>query len=204
MVRLEVDLEISDVLPESGTLGPTWSKRRVKTPIVVRDQQPVVIGGLISDSVSVTETKVPVLGDIPLLGYLFKYQKREKKKTNLLVFLTPYVIKDQSDVQRIFEQKVRERREFVAAYSSLEDREIDPFIDYKRKRGLIEEINKAILSADEDERVMREALQNRSRLGQEGPVELPDLGTGGTEGGSGAPDTTEPPPPPPPPEGERE
>jgi general secretion pathway protein D len=198
-VRLEVDLEISDILSENfGGNGPSWSKRRVKTPIVVRDQQPVVIGGLMSDKISQEESKVPLLGDIPLLGYLFKYQVKRKVKTNLLIFLTPYVIKDQSDIQRIFEQKVDERREFIRAYSSFEEREFDIHVDYRRKRGLLEEINKALIYADEDERAQREAEQSRQLLGEEGPVEMPpDLGVGDPDGVS--PEGVPPPPPMPPP-----
>src|SRR5262249_59954547 len=134
----------------------------VKTPIVVKDQQPVVIGGLMADKVTLTETKVPLLGDIPLLGYLFKYQSKQKVKTNLLVFLTPYIIKDQSDIQRIFEQKVRERREFVEAYSAFDDRAFEPHVDYRRKRGLVAEIQKSIITADEDER-LREEARTRGR-----------------------------------------
>jgi general secretion pathway protein E len=84
MVRLKIEQQIQDVGDKDPQLGPTWTKRKIKTTVVVRDQQSVVIGGLISDRVSYTESKVPLLGDIPLLGYLFKYTKRDKKKTNLL------------------------------------------------------------------------------------------------------------------------
>src|SRR5262249_53014227 len=140
-IRLEVDLEIQDILTENfGGNGPSWSKRKVITPIVVKDQQPVVIGGLMADKISISETKVPLLGDIPLIGYLFKYEQKQKTKTNLLVFLTPYIIKDQSDIQRIFDQKVRERREFVEAYSAFDERTFSENVDYRRKRGLISEI----------------------------------------------------------------
>jgi general secretion pathway protein D len=200
-IRLEVDLEISDILTENfGGNGPSWSKRKVKTPIVVKDQQPVVIGGLMADKVSLEETKVPLLGDIPLLGYLFKYQVKKKIKTNLLVFLTPYIIKDQSDIERIFEQKVRERREFVEAYSAFEDRHITETIDYRRKRGLIAEIGRAVAAADEDDRLMEEAQKRRKRRGDEGPVEMPDYPTT-PEGTSPPPEAPpQPLPPPQPPE----
>jgi general secretion pathway protein D len=173
-VRLEIDLEISDILQQNyGGNGPSWSKRKVKTPIVVKDQQPVVIGGLLADKITLTETKVPLLGDIPLLGYLFKYQSKQKVKTNLLVFLTPYIIKDQSDIQRIFEQKVRERKEFIESYSAFDDKGFETHIDYRRKRGLIAEIDKATQAADEDDRLMEEGKRRRRHRGEEGEVELP-------------------------------
>jgi general secretion pathway protein D len=65
------------------------------------------------DSVRISESKVPLLGDLPILGYLFKFKKTTKQKTNLLIFLTPYVIKDQADIRRIFDRKMQERKEFM-------------------------------------------------------------------------------------------
>src|SRR5262249_11962290 len=119
MVRLEVDQEISDVLSENfNGLGPATSKRTVKTVVVVKDQQPVVLGGLITDRLTNSENKVPLLGDIPILGYFFKNTTKRMQKNNLLVFLTPYVVTDQSDLKRIFERKLEERREFLERYTA--------------------------------------------------------------------------------------
>ena len=72
-VRLEIDNEISDVSnPNFNGLGPATTKRTVKSVVTIRDQQSIVLGGLIKDRVSETVNKVPLLGDIPILGYLFK------------------------------------------------------------------------------------------------------------------------------------
>jgi general secretion pathway protein D len=174
-VRLEIEQDIKDIISENfGGNGPVWSNRKVKTMIVVKDQQPVVIGGLMSEKLTLTESKVPLLGDIPLIGYLFKYQSRERQKTNLLIFLTPYIIKDQSDIQRIFEQKVREKREFIEAYTAFDGKEWEPNLDYRRKRGLLAEINKAVQQADDDEKMLRDIEKQKVRKrAEEGPVELP-------------------------------
>jgi general secretion pathway protein D len=206
MVRLEIEQEISDVASENFGglgLGPSWTKRTIKTTVVVKDQQPVVIGGLMQDKTLINESKVPLFGDIPILGYLFKYQRKTKIKTNLLIFLTPYVIKDQSDLQRIFERKMRERREFLRAYSSFsDDKSYEPEMDYRRKTGLIEDINRNVRQTDEDEQMLREAdtARGKGHDDDSGPVELqpgtgddsgddgPDVGTGGRQ----------PPAPPPP------
>jgi general secretion pathway protein D len=67
---------------------------QITTEVMVRDQQTVVIGGLMRDSVNTSQTKVPILGDIPLIGALFRRTNRQKQKTNLLLFLTPYIIRD--------------------------------------------------------------------------------------------------------------
>jgi general secretion pathway protein D len=174
MVRLEIEQEISDIASENfGGLGPSWTKRTVKTTVVVKDQQPVVIGGLMQDKTLINQSKVPLFGDIPILGYLFKYERKTKTKTNLLIFLTPYVIKDQADIKRIFDRKMRERREFLRNYSSFtDDRSFEPDIDYTRKTGLIEDINRTVRRADEDEQMLREADAQRGGGAIDGPVEV--------------------------------
>ena len=112
-VRLEIEQETKDLGGKDPELGPTWAERKLKTQVVVHDQESVVIGGLIQERDIYNVTKVPLLGDIPILGYLFKYSTKTKKKTNLLILLTPYIIKDQLDLQTIRERKVREYREFA-------------------------------------------------------------------------------------------
>lgn len=192
MVRLKIEQEIQDVGDKDPQLGPTWTKRKIKTVVVVRDQQSIVIGGLISDRTSYSETKVPLLGDIPLLGYLFKYTKREKKKTNLLVLLTPYVINDQLDLQAILERKLRERNEFLRAFVNLDKAEFLPKTDYRRKRGLVEEINRQVLVIQRDRDVLK-ALEERPPVIPDGPI------TYGVPGAAdGLDDGTAPIPPAPP------
>ena len=149
-VLLEIKHNNSGLKDASGTNGPTWTTRSVETRVVVRDQQTVMIGGLMQDSETDGESKVPVLGDIPLLGYLFKYTTKSKHKTNLLIMLTPYIIRDQSDLQRIQQRKLRQNEEFFGGLASLESMKFLPQVDYQRKRGLVEEINRAVLDAETD------------------------------------------------------
>ena len=106
-------------------LGPTWTERKLKTQVVVHDQQSVVIGGLIQERDVYNVTKVPLLGDIPLLGYLFKYTTKTKKKTNLLILLTPYIIKDQLDLAgRSASARCASTSEFAASFANLNDDEV--------------------------------------------------------------------------------
>jgi general secretion pathway protein D len=170
MVTLKIEQEIQDIGDRDPQLGPSWTKRKIKTTVVVKDQQSIVIGGLISDRVSYSESKVPFLGDIPILGYLFKYTKREKRKTNLLVLLTPYVIQDQLDLNNIVERKVRERNEFLRAFYNLDKQAYLPKVDYRRKRGLVEEINRSIQAVDLD-RDLLNSLQQRETGVEEGPIQ---------------------------------
>ncbi len=109
-VRLEIYQEISAVKQAPDTqvlisLGPTTTKRSTETTVVVKDNQTVVIGGLMQERVEQIEDKVPFLGDIPLLGWLFKSKNVQRTKTNLLVFLTPHIIRDAEDLRRLTEQK---------------------------------------------------------------------------------------------------
>ncbi|HEX5363680.1 MAG TPA: type II secretion system secretin GspD [Gallionella sp.] len=94
-VRLQMYQEVSSVDKAStNPAGVTTNKRAVSSTVLVDDGQIVVIGGLIQDSISDGEQKVPLLGDIPLLGGLFRYRTRSHSKTNLMIFLRPTVVRD--------------------------------------------------------------------------------------------------------------
>ncbi len=142
-VKLEVNQEITEVKSIDPIKGPTTSKRQVKTTVVVPDQQTVVIGGLIKDNTTVTENKVPVLGDIPVLGFFFKYKSSRISKSNLLVFLTPYIIRDSNDMNKIWNKKREDFEEFKRLKRRLNDG-FDIFVDYSKKRGIISEMNKSL------------------------------------------------------------
>jgi len=111
-VKLDIYQEISSVKAEADSnitisIGPTTTKRSTRTSVVVKDKQTVVIGGLLQEQEQETITKVPLLGDIPLLGWLFKYKSIEKKKTNLLVFLTPHVIRETESLEQLSKDKLK-------------------------------------------------------------------------------------------------
>ena len=169
VVRLELEQETKDIAGSDAELGPTWSQRKLKTQVVVHDQQSVVIGGLIQERDVYSVTKVPLLGEIPILGHLFKFSTKSKKKTNLLILLTPYIIKDQLDMQQIRERKMRERQEFVESFATLNEMKYEPKVDYRRKRGLVEDINRSIQSVEED--VNSQNALGKRRWVEPGPVE---------------------------------
>lgn len=173
-VRLEIDNELSDVAnPNFNGLGPSTSKRTIKSVVTVRDQQTIVLGGLIKDRVSEQVDKIPLLGDIPILGYLFKTVSKTVLKQNLLIVITPYVIKDPNDLRRIFERKIRERREFLEQYSAFRDeKDYEAQVDYRRKRGLLEEINRVAAEAELDAEDLRKAEAAMRARDIEGPVEI--------------------------------
>lgn len=98
-IRMDINQEISAVKDSRGqAVDLVTTKRSAKTSVVVKDKETVVIGGLIQDSEEDTVSKVPFLGDIPLLGWLFKTKSKTRKKTNLMILLTPHIVKDAADL----------------------------------------------------------------------------------------------------------
>ena len=95
-VKMAIYQEISkiDDSTRNSTNGPTTSKRSIESNVVVDDGNIIVIGGLLEDSYSQAEDKVPLMGDIPVVGALFRSENRSRKKTNLMVFLRPVVVRD--------------------------------------------------------------------------------------------------------------
>ncbi|MBJ2164311.1 type II secretion system secretin GspD [Acidovorax sp. IB03] len=95
-VKMSIYQEVSkiDDSTRKDTNGPTTSKRSIESNVVVDDGNIIVIGGLLEDSYSQAEDKVPVMGDIPVVGALFRSENRSRKKTNLMVFLRPVVVRD--------------------------------------------------------------------------------------------------------------
>ena len=108
-VRLKLSLEVTslDRLATVATTAtrPVTNKRTIDTTVLVQDNHTLVIGGLIDDNRSNNETKVPGLGDIPLLGWLFKTETDANQKTNLYVFITPRVIKSAEEADRLVSDK---------------------------------------------------------------------------------------------------
>ncbi|HSH73255.1 MAG TPA: type II secretion system secretin GspD [Methylophilaceae bacterium] len=100
-IKLQIYQEVSSVADNSNNAGITTNKRSIDTSVMVDDGSIIVLGGLIEDRVTQTLTKVPLLGDIPGLGNLFKTQGRGHKKTNLMVFLRPYVMRDDNATDAI-------------------------------------------------------------------------------------------------------
>ena len=109
-VRLEVEASFSKLVPSAttGVVGgdtPTTSLREVKTVISIPSGTTVVIGGLIRDDEETVEKKVPLLGDLPLIGGLFRVNRDRVQKTNLLLFITPHVLTTQEALEQITEEK---------------------------------------------------------------------------------------------------
>jgi general secretion pathway protein D len=171
-IRLELDGEISDVADSGQTAGgPITNKRTLKTAVVVRDGDTVVLGGLQKDEEGESVEKIPVLGDIPLLGRLFKHTTKTHTKQDLLIILTPYVIRGPADLRRIAERKEAERVEFEERSTAFRDESrFDAQVDYRRKRGLLEEINTTAQAAAREAQAVQTARELLRTTRTDGPV----------------------------------
>ena len=102
-VKLAIYQEVSSVLASTAnaTNGPTTNKRTIESNVLVEDGAVVVLGGLLQDEYSGNQEKIPALGDVPFFGNLFKSETRTRKKTNLMVFLRPVVVRDAQSTEKL-------------------------------------------------------------------------------------------------------
>ncbi len=130
VVVLDIQQEVSRVIDteilDANTVGPTTSKRSASTTVSVADGRTAVIGGLISNAVEKRESKVPLLGDIPFLGRLFRADAVKDEKVNLIIFLTPHVIRSRGDLANI---SIDRQKRFEESLDSFSDMPTDKYRD---------------------------------------------------------------------------
>lgn len=141
-MTLEVDQEVTE-LGAQTQYGFSTTKRQAKTIVNAENEQTIVIGGLMKDSITESENKVPILGDIPVLGALFKYKRTTKKKVNLLIILTPHVIESKEDFNRILKRKLKEREEFEKKFYRGR-KSFEESVYLEKKRGPLLALVKAV------------------------------------------------------------
>lgn len=186
-VRLELEQESSDTGAPTGALGAVpIIKRTANTTVTVDDQQTIVIGGLMREEQSRSEKKVPVLGDIPILGFFFRSTTNEKKKANLLLVLTPYIVRDQSDLRKIFERKMQERQEFLDRYFVFSGRDWSAPKDFTRANGLVENIRQSYFKVEEQQRLLRESAPTERDHKPSESIDLPEVPAAGGNASLGA------------------
>lgn len=118
-ISLEIYQEVKSLIGDITNLAevpPIISNRDIKTQVTIKDRHTLIIGGLIQTEKSEIERKTPILGDIPILGWFFKRTTRSQRKTNLLVFITPYLISDTEDAREVTRQKRVELEKIRSLY----------------------------------------------------------------------------------------
>ena len=117
LVRLEIGVEVTKLKSAADVTTPTTFKRTADTTVVVHNEETVVIGGIIGQDTSSGENKVPLLGDIPLLGWMFKNHANSLKKTNMFIFITPHIVESSPELAALYYKK-RDVMEYVQKGSS--------------------------------------------------------------------------------------
>ena len=185
-VRLHIEEQTEEIVSNDAQLGPTTAKRSVKTQVVAHDQSTIVIGGLIQERNVRTVKKIPFLGSLPLLGWLFRDTVNTKSKTNLLMFLTPYIIRDEADYRRIYEKKRKEQQEFIEQFYGRQPR-FEVEVDFARKAGPFARMRAGVI--EETSR-----LENGGRGGPNERVTAPPGGAPAPQGAQPAPGAPAQPP----------
>src|SRR5262245_25688513 len=126
-VRLEISQELSDIAPTvlTGASDLITNKRSIETKVIVDDGSTVVLGGLIQNTLNETTQGVPFLSEIPILGALFRFKSQEKKRTNLMIFLRPIIIRAPEDAYRV----TVDRYEYLRGYTRGEGPEREGIYD---------------------------------------------------------------------------
>jgi general secretion pathway protein D len=110
-LNIHIEVSATTTAPaglNTAQLGIATTTRSADSSVIVKDSQTIVIGGLVQDRETVTVSKVPLLGDIPVLGYLFKFKTNQIQKVNLMILLSPKIVKDEAEMQKILEDRQRQ------------------------------------------------------------------------------------------------
>jgi general secretion pathway protein D len=164
-IKLNLRLEVSSIAGpvSSDNSDLILNKREVQTTLTVDDGQIAVIGGLLDDNERRTIEKIPLLGDIPVLGNLFKSRARSRTKTNLMIFIRPTILRSAADSRKVTEQ----RYGYLRLQQGLQDPTREPSIDelVRDYMGAAAPIPSAPVPGNiEDPRIGAPVVQNRSRV----------------------------------------
>ena len=106
-IKLNIEQEISNILPGSNASDLITSKRKIKTSVMVSNNKILVLGGLMDDTIRDSESKLPGLGSLPVLGNIFSYKTKKREKRNLLIFIRPTILTDQAIADSVSAKKYK-------------------------------------------------------------------------------------------------
>ncbi|NDE14378.1 hypothetical protein EBZ80_05540 [bacterium] len=224
-VTMKVDLESSTPQVDSQTGLPKINKRKTSQNLTVKNMQTVVVSGLVQSTEYETYRKIPLLGDIPIIGWLFRNSTIGSVRNNLVIFLTPHIIYGADDLAAVYQRKIKERDEFLeqiygsrfkkddfyALLPKSADGEFKEDTNDRREREQREQAIREAESREEAEKKSEEKAEdidnaNEAAEGSEGhpsdAIPVPFIGGGGSSESSGGGAPLPPPPPPPPPAGD--
>jgi general secretion pathway protein D len=133
-IRLEINQSAEELAGSTTSAGPITSTRTQKTSVVAKNEETLVLGGIMQDRELEQVSKTPLLGDIPLLGMLFRNTTKTKTKVNLVVLLTPHIVNSAADFKRLVARKLEERARVLENLAGGRS-DFDRSIDYDKKPG---------------------------------------------------------------------
>ena len=149
---MEINLVISNIniaaTAASGADAPFFDRRETTTQVIVQDGQTIVISGILRDQESQVKRKFPLLGDIPLVGALFTSVDNETTRTELLAFVTPYVVETPGENDSNFNERARQRLEDLSKPLKEQEADDKDLPDHIRRRLLQPQIDKGRIPAD--------------------------------------------------------
>lgn len=126
-IQLEIEQKIDNIFKDASVpedlqkTNIAVKKRKIKTFITLKDKETAVLGGLVKETNTKTDSKIPLLGDLPLIGWLFKNSETDSKKSNLIVFITPHIVHSAEDHKHILSSKLKERMNFIRRFTGNKD-----------------------------------------------------------------------------------
>lgn len=202
-VNLKINLELDDIKGRDPSTGvPNIGKRSAESVVTVQDGQTAVLGGITSNKIIHSESKVPLLGDIPIIGWLFKQVIDTKDKGNLTLFVTPHVVRDSEDLAKIYQQSIKARDEYLQAFYGKKFREEGFYSLYpKEEDGNAPQEKKKdngdIKDNSEEKKIdLMEQRQKVLPSEEPNPINAPTGSSGGVPGGSFVPNVGAPNPAP--------
>ncbi len=172
-VTLDIELRNNDIADIHPQLGVSTTDRELKLEgVLASDDQPVVLGGLTQEVERDTVSQVPGLGSIPILGWLFKSKKRERQQVNLMIILVPHIITSPDDRRRIYKQRLEERQEFMERYTAFKRRDLRTVVNYRKKSGLLAEVNREADRMRREEDFMQRADKELEQQNISGEIGL--------------------------------
>ena len=155
-ISMQIELEANSLGPPSSEGLPSVNKRKTKQNVTVRNGQTIVISGLKETRMIENYKKIPLLGEIPILGWLFRNSSQDTSTNNLMVFLTPHIVHGANDLASIYRDKLKERDSFLKKIdgSDYQDSEF-----FKQLPGLEDGVYRAT-PVDHAEEKLRESSKN--------------------------------------------
>jgi general secretion pathway protein D len=192
-VTLEVEVEVQEIEEDDQGLnvaqsGFITSKREEKTTVLIKDNQTVVLGGLVGSTDTEVETKFPVLGDVPIIGALFRGRRTGSRKTNLMIFLTPHIIDDDRDMLEVQRVKEAQRQEFLRRfYGKSKDTylaEMRSLLRYSKNYVDEPSMFRGPVQVDENVSLGGASLSDETRAAIEAELDAADMGEPGAGAGA--------------------